>query len=34
MFFVLQDCERVVLKELRVELGRGVEGLPSSGNDK
>jgi quercetin dioxygenase-like cupin family protein len=36
MVFVLQDCEKVVLgdTELKEDLGRGVAGLPSSGNDK
>lgn len=36
MVFVLQDCEKVVLgdMELKEDLGRGVVGLPSSGNDK
>jgi quercetin dioxygenase-like cupin family protein len=36
MVFVLQDCEKLVLgdTELKEDLGRGVVGLPSSGNDK
>jgi hypothetical protein len=36
MVFVLQDCEKLVIgdTELKEDLGRGVAGLPSSGNDK
>ena len=35
MIFVLQDCEKLEIggKALKEDLGRGVEGLPSSGND-
>lgn len=35
MLFVLQDCKNLVLdgKALKEDLGRGVIGLPSSGND-
>lgn len=35
MLFVLQDCQKLVLngQELREDLGRGVDGLPASGND-
>ena len=35
MLFVLQDCQKLTLsgKELKEDLGRGVEGLPPSGND-
>jgi len=36
MVFVLQDCQKVILggKTLKEDLGRGVEGLPTSGNDE
>ncbi|KAH8594883.1 hypothetical protein B0O99DRAFT_512947 [Bisporella sp. PMI_857] len=36
MLFVLQDCQKLVLggKVLKEDLGRGVEGLPPSGNDQ
>lgn len=35
MLFVLQDCQSLVLdgKPMKEDLGRGVIGLPSSGND-
>ena len=35
MLFVLQDCEKLVLggQVMKEDLGRGVEGLPPSGND-
>ncbi|RSM17122.1 hypothetical protein CDV31_004015 [Fusarium ambrosium] len=35
MLFVLQDCQRLVIGGEKVgeDLGRGVEGLPPSGND-
>jgi quercetin dioxygenase-like cupin family protein len=35
MLFVLQDCQTLELdgKTLKEDLGRGVEGLPPSGND-
>lgn len=35
MLFVLQDCKKLVLdgKAMREDLGRGVVGLPTSGND-
>ncbi|KAK5557527.1 hypothetical protein LTR46_004555 [Exophiala xenobiotica] len=35
MIFVLQDCQRLEVggQELKEDLGRGVEGLPPSGND-
>jgi len=35
MLFVLQDCQKLTLsgKELKEDLGRGVAGLPPSGND-
>ena len=35
MLFVLQDCHKLVLdgQTLKEDLGRGVEGLPLSGND-
>jgi hypothetical protein len=35
MLFVLQDCQKLVVngKDLKEDLGRGVEGLPPSGND-
>lgn len=35
MIFVLQDCQSVVLGDslLKEDLGRGVDGLPPSGND-
>jgi quercetin dioxygenase-like cupin family protein len=35
MLFVLQDCQRLTLggEVLKEDLGRGVEGLPPSGND-
>ena len=36
MVFVLQDCQKLVLdgQVLKEDLGRGTEGLPSSGNDE
>ncbi|TDZ27788.1 hypothetical protein C8035_v008724 [Colletotrichum spinosum] len=36
MLFVLQDCQKLVLgnQTLKEDLGRGVEGLPPSGNDE
>jgi len=36
MVFVLQDWQKVVLgdKTLKEDLGRGVDGLPTSGNDE
>jgi hypothetical protein len=35
MIFVLQDCQKLEIggKAMKEDLGRGVEGLPSSGND-
>ena len=35
MIFVLQDCQKLEIggKALKEDLGRGVEGLPPSGND-
>jgi quercetin dioxygenase-like cupin family protein len=35
MLFVLQDCQKITLggQALKEDLGRGIEGLPASGND-
>lgn len=35
MIFVLQDCQKLEIggKTLSEDLGKGIEGLPSSGND-